>query len=181
MATKKLAIPTEHIARSIYFLRSAKVMLDSDLAALYGISTKRFNEQVKRNLERFPPDFMFQLSKEEYENLRSQLATSSSGYGGRRYSPYAFTKLGVAMLSSVLNSPKAIAVNIEIMRAFVRLREVMATHKDLARKVEALEREVKDDRQENQEKFAAIFEVIQQLIEAPEPKKSEMGFRPEKS
>src|SRR6266498_2471404 len=115
-------------------------MLDRDLAELYEVSTKRLNEQVKRNLARFPADFMFQLSDEEAESLRSQNATSETGRGDRRYLPYAFTEQGVAMLSSVLNSERAIEVNIAIMRAFVQLREILSTHKDLVRKLEELEK-----------------------------------------
>ena len=119
-----------HIARHILSLRDQRVMLDAELAALYGVETKVLVQAIKRNIERFPADFMFQLSAEEFANLRSQFVTSSSGYGGRRYAPYAFTEQGVAMLSSVLNSPRAIAVNIEIMRAFVRLRGLLAAIKD---------------------------------------------------
>src|SRR5579872_2412155 len=126
-------VPVELIERRIYLIRGCKVMLDSDLAALYEVPTKRINEAVRRNLDRFPPDFMFQLSPEEIEPiLRSQIATSSSGHGGRRRPPYAFTEHGVAMLSSVLSSKRAVALNILIIRAFVRLREYLATHQDLA-------------------------------------------------
>jgi hypothetical protein len=117
----------------ILIIRGHKVMLDVDLAEMYGIPTKRLNEQVKRNFKRFPVDFMFQLTQEEAEFLRSQIATSKKGSGGRRYLPLAFTELGVAMLSTVLNSERAILVNIEIMRAFVRLRQVLSKHKDLTR------------------------------------------------
>jgi ORF6N domain len=119
-------------------------MLDSDLAELYQVPTKRLNEAVKRNFDRFPEDFMFQLTDQETDSLRSQFATSNVGRGGRRYPPYAFTELGVAMLSSVLNSERAVQMNILIMRAFVKLRELLATHKDLARKIEKLEATQKD-------------------------------------
>lgn len=133
----RLPVPIEIIERRIYLVRGQKVILDSDLADLYQVRTKRLNEAVKRNSTRFPADFMFQLTKEENDflkaaNLRSQIATSN--YGGRRYRPYVFTELGVAMLSSVLNSERAVQMNIIVMRAFVKLRELMATHKDLARK-----------------------------------------------
>ena len=131
-------IPVELIHHKIYFIRGHKVMLDRDLAELYGVSTKRFNEQVKRNAKRFVGDFMFQLTREEYENLRSQIATSS--WGGRRYLPNVFTDYGVAMLSSVLNSDRAIEVNIQIMRVFTKLREMMITHKDLRRKIDEMEK-----------------------------------------
>ncbi len=139
-------------------------MLDSELAELYQVPTKRLTEQVKRNILRFPVDFMFQLTSEEAENLRSQFATSRSGHGGRRYLPYVFTEQGVAMLSSVLNSERAVQVNIAIMRAFVKLREILATHKDLARKLEEMEK--KYDAQ-----FKVVFDAIRQLMATPEPKK----------
>jgi hypothetical protein len=122
-------IPVELIERKIYTIRGAKVMLDSDLADLYQVPTKVLNQAVRRNLDRFPADFMFQLTEEEVENLRSQIVTSSTGHGGRRYQPYAFTEHGVAMLSSVLASKRAISLNILIIRAFVRLREYLATQK----------------------------------------------------
>ena len=117
-------MPQEAIENKIYIIRGNKVMLDHDLAKLYGVSTKRLNEQVRRNIKRFPGDFMFQLSQEEDDLLRSQFATSNAGRGGRRYFPFAFTEQGVAMLSSVLNSERAIAVNIQIMRAFAKIREI---------------------------------------------------------
>src|SRR5271155_5239325 len=133
-------VPVELIEQKIYLIRGCKVMLDSDLAALYEVPTKRVNEAVRRNLDRFPADFMFQLTLEELENLRSQFATSSSRHGGRRFQPYAFTEHGVAMLSSVLSSTRAVALNILIIRAFVRLREYLMTHHDLARQLEDVER-----------------------------------------
>ena len=133
-------VPAEQIENMIYFIRGQKVMLDKDLARLYGVLTKYLNQQVRRNIERFPEDFMFQLTREEAENLRLHFATSS--YGGRRYLPYAFTEEGVAMLSSILRSPRAVQVNIAIMRAFVRLRQVLATHKELAHKIDLLEKRV---------------------------------------
>jgi ORF6N domain len=144
-------------------------MLDADLAVLYGVSTKRLNEQVRRNRSRFPDDFMFQLTREEVRSLRSQIATSKQGRGGRRYAPLVFTEQGIAMLSTVLNSERAIQVNIEIMRAFVRLREMIATHKDLARKLEALERRY--DAQ-----FKVVFDAIRELMAPPESKKRKIGF-----
>jgi hypothetical protein len=147
-------------------------MLDSDLARLYGVPTRRLNEQVRRNRDRFPADFMFELTAGEAAALRSQIATSNSGRGGRRYLPLAFTEQGVAMLSSVLRSDRAVRVNIEIMRAFVKLRELLATHKDLARKLEALER--KYDAQ-----FKAVFDAIRQLMVPPRAKRRQIGFRGE--
>ena len=153
----KSIVPMEVIERKILLINGHKMMLDSDLAALYGVTTKRLNEQVRRNLKRFPPDFMYQLSQEEFESLRSHFATSSS-HGGRRTAPYVFTEQGIAMLSSVLNSDRAIEVNIQIMRTFVKLREMMSTHKDLARKLSALEK--KYDGQ-----FQIVFEAIKQLMD----------------
>jgi hypothetical protein len=134
------------------------------------VTTKRLNEKVKRNLKRFPPDFMFQLNEEESEILRSQFATSKTQRGGRRYLPFAFTEQGVAMLSSVLNSDRAIEVNIQIMRAFVKLREMIASHKDLARKLDALEKKYDDN-------FKVVFEAIRALMAPPPEKpKKKIGF-----
>lgn len=168
MVTKKSVVPSEQIEKSILLIRGRKVMLDSDLAALYGVGTKQLVRAVKRNLTRFPADFMFQLSKKEFRNLRFQFGTSSQ-WGGRRYPPYAFTEQGVAMLSSVLSSPKAIQVNIEIMRAFVRLRVMLASHTDLARKLTALEK--KYDAQ-----FKVVFDAIRELMAPKKPKRRLIGF-----
>ena len=170
--TEKLSlIPAERIERSILLIRGHKVLLDSDLAVLYGVSTGRLNEQVKRNVKRFPADFMFQLTQEEYTSLRSQNAILKTGRGSyRKYLPYVFTEQGVAMLSSVLNSERAIEVNILIVRAFVRLREMIVSHKDLARKLDTLEK--KYDRQ-----FAMVFEAIRQLMGPPKILKRSIGFR----
>jgi hypothetical protein len=152
-------------------MREQKVMLDADLALLYEVETKVLVRAVKRNLDRFPEDFMFQLSKEEFEILRCQFGTSSL-WGGRRFRPYAFTEQGVAMLSSVLRSKRAVQVNVEIMRAFVRLRQLLATHADLLRKLETLEK--KYDSQ-----FKIVFEAIRQLMAppTPEPNKGRIGFQ----
>ena len=170
-------IPREVIDRKIYFIRGRNVMLDKNLAGLYGVETKNLNLQVRRNIRRFPEDFMFRLTKEE--NLRLQFATSS--YGGRRYMPYAFTEQGVAMLSSVLNSERAIEVNIAIMRAFVRLREILLTHKDLAAKIEALELKYKNHDMkfsEYDKHITAIFEAIKKLMAPPPEKPRHMiGFK----
>ena len=174
-------IPQEVIERKIYLIRGYKVMLDRDLAKLYGIETKNLNLQVKRNIKRFPGDFMLLLTRQEVTILRLQFATSS--YGGRRYLPYAFTEQGVAMLSSVLNSERAIEVNIAIMRAFVRLREILLTHKELAAKIEALELKYKnhDMRLSEYDKhITAIFEAIRQLMAPPpEPPRRKIGFKQE--
>ncbi|HKA52137.1 MAG TPA: ORF6N domain-containing protein [Candidatus Binatia bacterium] len=163
-------ISAEFIERRIYLIRKQKVMLDTDLAELYNVPTKRLNEQVRRNSGRFPEDFVFQLTPEEADSLRSQFATSKMGRGGRRYLPYAFTEQGVAMLSSVLNSERAVQVNIAIMRTFVKLREMLATHKDLAQRLEALEKRY--DRQ-----FKVVFDAIRQLMRPGEPPKQQrIGF-----
>ncbi len=164
-------LPAERIEKSILLIRGQKVMLDSDLAQLYDVETKVLVQAVKRNLQRFPEDFMFQLSKEEFDALRSQTVTSK-GRGGRRYAPFAFTEQGVAMLSSVLKSDRAIDVNVAIMRTFVHLREMLASHKDLARKLTAMEKKY-----DNQ--FKVVFDAIRQLMTPPpEPKKgSKIGFR----
>jgi len=162
-------VPVERIEKRIFLLRGLKVMLSMDLAELYNVKPKALVQAVKRNSDRFPDDFMFQLRKEEFENLKSQFVTSSWG-GRRRANPYAFTEQGIAMLSSVLHSKRAVQVNIEIMRAFVRLREMLATHKDLARKLEALEREYDSQ-------FKVVFDAIRQLMAAPEPKEKKIGFR----
>jgi len=138
-------IPIMHISQSILVARGQSVMLDTDLAELYGVSTKRFNEQVRRNLERFPADFMFQLTGEELSGLRSQIATSNhsrEGRGGRRYLPYVFTEHGAIMAATILNSPRAAEVSVFVVRAFVKLREVLGSHKDLAKKLEELERKL---------------------------------------
>ncbi len=164
-------IPRERIEQSILLIRGHKVMLDGDLAVLYGVETRSLNQAVRRNLQRFPADFMFQLTPIEAERLRSQIVTSKSR-GGRRYLPYAFTENGVAMLSSILNSDRAIRVNIEIMRAFTRLRRMLASHSDLLRRLDEMEK--KYDAQ-----FRAVFEAIRELMTPPpEPPKGPIGFQP---
>jgi phage regulator Rha-like protein len=158
------------ITTKIFEVRGKKVMLDSELAKLYGVATKNLNKAVKRNIERFPGDFMYQLTGQEVANLRFQIGTSS--WGGRRYQLMVFTQEGVAMLSSVLNSQRAIQVNIQIMRAFVRLKELLLTHKDLALKIEALEKQYAN----HDEKIRLIFEAIRQLLEPPVKEKKIIGF-----
>jgi hypothetical protein len=162
-------ISIEKIEQAIYFIRGEKVMLDGDLASLYGVETKILNRAVKRNLQRFPPDFMFQLTEDEAEALRCQIGTSNKGRGGRRYLPYVFTEPGAAMLSSVLSSERAITVNIEIIRAFIKLRQFIASNTDLARRLDALES--KYDKQ-----FKIIFDAIRQLIATPVRGRKEIGF-----
>jgi hypothetical protein len=161
-------IPLERIASKIYVIREEKVMVDSDLAALYGVTTSALNQQVKRNADRFPEDFAFILTTEEFRNLISQIVTSSSiAHGGRRKLPMVFTEQGVAMLSSVLRGERAAQVNVAIMRTFVKLRELLVTHRDLARKVE-----------EHDQKITVLFDTLQELLTLPaEPKKKSIGFQ----
>jgi hypothetical protein len=167
-STATLPIPA--IAQKIYFLRKTRVMLDSDLAALYGVTTKNLNKAVKRNANRFPSDFMFQLKPKEAEILRFQFATSSRApHGGRRYFPYAFTEHGVAMLSSVLHSDRAVQVNIAIMRAFLHFRAMLATHQELHRKINEMEKRY-DSR------FQAVFATLRQMLDTPIPAKKQIGF-----
>ncbi|MBI3601744.1 MAG: ORF6N domain-containing protein [Candidatus Omnitrophica bacterium] len=161
ISRSKSLVPVEIIQNKIFLIRGYKVMLDEDLANLYGVSTHRLNEQVKRNTSRFPEDFMFQLTIQEHKVLISQIAISKKGRGGRRYLPYVFTEQGVAMLSSVLNSERAVQVNIQIMRVFVRLKELMLSHKDLARKIEDLERKYT----EHDKQFVFVFEAIRRLLQ----------------
>ena len=171
--SQDIALPVERIEQCILLIRGQKVMLDADLAGLYEVETRVLVQAVKRNLERFPDDFMFQLSGEEFADLKSQ-SVISSAWGGRRTRPYAFTEQGVAMLSSVLRSPRAVSVNIEIMRAFVRLRQMLATHADLARRLDELES--KYDVQ-----FRIVFDAIRELMEPDDPpRKRRIGFQTEK-
>ena len=165
----------EVIATRILEIRGKKVMLDKDLARLYGVETRRLNEQVRRNRERFPNDFMYQLTRQEVINLMSHFATSS--WGGTKKLPYVFTEQGVAMLSSVLNSERAIQVNILIMRAFTKLKEILLTHKDLAVRIESLEKKYA----EHDQTLKSIFEAIKQLLEPPPVEEKKIsGFRVEK-
>ena len=165
---KKSIVPSSRIENKIYFIRSHNVMMDSDLADLYGVETKVLVQTVKRNKDRFPDDFMFRLTRQELTNLRSQIVISRR-WGGRRYPPYAFTEQGVAMLSSVLNSKKAIQVNIEIMRTFVKLRILLSTNEELSRKLEQLEK--KYDSQ-----FKIVFDAIRELMMPPAKKIRKIGF-----
>ncbi len=164
-------IPQQIIENKILFIREKKVMLDKDLAVLYGVETFNLNKAVKRNIDRFPEDFMFQLTKEEFKNLIFQFGTSS--WGGTRKLPFAFTENGVAMLSSVLNSKRAIQVNVQIMRTFTKIREMLATHKELKQKIEEMEK--KYDYQ-----FKVVFDAIKQLIEQPQKPRKNIGFKRER-
>ena len=171
---KQSIVPVERIQQSIYYLRGEKVMLSTDLAVLYGVEAKRLNEAVKRNVERFPSDFMFQLSPQEFENLKSQIATSSWG-GMRRARPYAFTEQGVAMLSSVLQSKQAVEVNIAIMRTFVHLRKIMADNSLLRSRIEMLEK--KDSHRDTQ--IQRIFDVLSEMIAEEEKPQKQIGYQAE--
>jgi hypothetical protein len=178
MAKSKTAVPAEDITRSILILRGHKVLLDEDLAALYGVVTGALIQAVKRNIARFPTDFMFQLTAAEWTALRSQTVISKPGRGGRRFAPYAFTEQGVAMLSSVLGSERAIAVNIEIMRAFVQLRGLLASNKELARRFEQLEARLDRKLADHDDAIAAILSAIRELMNqnSPAPKRRSIGF-----
>ena len=177
-------IPVERIERAILFLRGHKVMLDSDLAALYGVETRVLVQAVKRNPERFPKDFMFQLNNQDVAALKSQSVISNPpGRGGRRSAPYAFTEHGALMVATVLNSPRAVEMSLYVVRAFVRMREVLATHKELAKKLEALEKKtealaLKHDAlaTTTRAQFKEVIEALRALMTPPEPKKRPIGF-----
>lgn len=164
-------IPAERIINKIYFVRSKKVMFDFDLAELYEVDTKYLKRQVRRNIKRFPDDFMFQLNKQELKNWRRHFVTSNSSFKmGLRYAPYVFTEQGVAMLSSILKSGKAVQVNIQIIRTFVKLREILLTNKELKQKVEQIEKKYDKN-------FAIVFEVIKKLIDKKVKPVAEIGFK----
>ena len=162
-------VPVERVERAILLVRGEKVILDVDLAALYGVTTTRLNEQVKRNQERFPADFAFRLTKDEFTNLISQFATSSSQHGGRRRLPLVFTEHGAIMAANVLNSKRAVQASVEVVRAFIRLRQILASNAELARKLSDLER--KYDAQ-----FKVVFDAIRKLMSPPEPQRKQIGF-----
>ncbi|MCK4753356.1 MAG: ORF6N domain-containing protein [Planctomycetes bacterium] len=170
MAKSSAIIPIERIQNYILLIRNQKVMIDKDLAALYGVETGALVRAVKRNIDRFPADFMFQLNKAEYETfLKCQIGISKDRRGGRRYLPYAFTEQGIAMLSSVLRSKRAVEVNIAIMRTFVKLREILASNQLLKRKIESMERKY-------DEKFKTVFQVLEKMLAEPEKPKQPFGF-----
>jgi phage regulator Rha-like protein len=166
----KALLTDERIISKIYLIRQQKVMLDSDLAEMYGVEARVLNQAVKRNIERFPSDFMFRLTQKEFANLKSQIVTSS--WGGKRKLPYVFTEQGVSMLSGVLNSAVAIQVHIRIIRIFSKMKEMMLSHKDILLKMEKMEKDVK----ENKEDIAMIFEALKQLLNSPQPKRRLIGF-----
>ncbi len=171
-AHRRLSVPVEVIARRIYLIRDQKVILDFDLAELYEVSTKALNQAVKRNLKRFPEDFMFQLSEEEADATlnRSQIVTGSQKHRNPRLRPHAFTEQGIAMLSSVLRSQRAVEVNIAIMRTFVQLRKLLLSNEELNRKINALERKY-------DENFSAVFNALRELLSAPERPRRRIGFK----
>lgn len=174
-----LPVTSEFIERRIFLVRGQKVLLDSDLAELYQVSTKNLNKAVDRNKERFPADFMFRLNRDEHESLRFQIGTSKIGRGGRRYAPHAFTELGVAMLSSVLKSDRAIQMNIYIIRAFVKLRELLFTHKEFARKLEVIEREQKEQGKDITSLVIVLNKMkkdVDKLLVEKEKLRSAIGF-----
>lgn len=168
-------VSSNAIERKIYLIRGERVMIDGHLAELYHVPTKVLIQAVKRNIKRFPPEFMFQLTKEEFESLRSQIVTSKAGRGGRRYLPYAFTEHGVAMLSSILSSDRAIEINILIIKTFIKLREILSTHKELAQKLAIHEMKI----EKHDEQIENIFEAIRLLLQPPEKPKRQIGFRVE--
>jgi hypothetical protein len=172
MGTVENLLNEQLIISKIYFIRDKKVMLDKDLAELYQVETKVFNQSVKRNMSRFPTDFMFQLTEAEFENLRSQFVTSS--WGGARYLPYAFTEQGVAMLSSVLKSEVAIQVNIQIIRLFTRMRELLSTSQDILFKLADIEKRVNL----SEENIQAIFNCLKELLTPPTVERNKIGFKP---
>ncbi len=173
--TKLMQVDHEHLEQKIYQVRGQKVMLDSDLAELYGVENRRLNEQVTRNIERFPEDFMFQLTIDEAKSVMSQIATLPTG-GHFRHPPRVFTEHGILMLSSVLRSPQAVQVNIEIMRAFVRLRKVSLSYADIAAKIEEIESRLSG----HDDQFKIFHEIILPLLESPMPSKRKIGFKPGK-
>ncbi|MDD5134405.1 MAG: ORF6N domain-containing protein [Phycisphaerae bacterium] len=174
---RNAVIPIERVETKILLVRGQKVILDSDLADLYGVSTSRLNEQVKRNIARFPSDFMFQLTKRELTDLMSQIAISSSGWGGRRKLPYAFTEHGAIMAASVLNSQQAVETSVFVVRAFVKLRRLLAPYKELAKKLRELEEKTKS----HDKHIVALVEAIRLLMPAPEQKPKEpFGFHSKK-
>ena len=179
---KTALVAIEAIASRIFVLRGQRVMLDADLAALYGVTTKRLNEQVRRNLERFPSDFTFQLTNQEVAILRSQFATSSSGarrlaWGGRRYTPHAFTEHGAIMAAMVLDSPRATEVSVYVVRAFVELRDTLVAHKELAKRLDELESRLERKLTTHDQAIAGILDAIRQLMTPPElTKKRRIGF-----
>ena len=172
-ATKAMIIPDELLMNKIYLIRGQKVMLDSDLAELYGTETKVLKQAVKRNRNRFPDDFIFELTQEEFESLRSQIVTSNKGRGGARYLPLAFTEQGVSMLSGVLNSETAVRVHIQIIRVFAKMRQLLLTHKDILLQLQKIEKNLTG----HDEDIQLIFQYLKQLLNPTQPPRNKIGFR----
>jgi phage regulator Rha-like protein len=174
---QNMPVPIRHIAQSIVLLRGQKVIVDADLAALYGVPTKRFNEQVRRNLERFPADFMFQVTQTEWDALRSQFATLKAGRGQhRKYLPYAFTEHGAIMAATILNSPRAIEVSVYVVRAFVGLREMLSGHKELALRLNELEQRIEHKLESHDQAITGVLHALRELMKPPEKPKRPIGF-----
>ncbi len=169
-------VPLERIEGMIYFLRNKKVMLDEDLAKLYGVKTKRLNEQLRRNKDRFPEDFVFQLTDEEWNTLKSQFATSSSDWGGRRKLPMAFTEHGVAMAANLLKSKRAIKVSVEIVRAFIRMRQVLASHKEISKGLAELKSFLLKHSNQTNREFKRVWDVIEKLAKPMDKERKKIGF-----
>lgn len=175
--TRSALVPVEHITRSILVLRGQRVLLDAELAALYGVTTKRLNEQVKRNSERFPEDFLFRLTRSEIEALnRSQIATGSQKHRDPRFPPHAFTEHGAIMAATILNSPRAVEMSLYVVRAFVKLRGILASTEELARKLDQLEARIEKKLVTHDEAIAAMLSAIRQLMQPPAPKRRGIGF-----
>ena len=172
-ATKAMMIPDELVINKIYLIRGQKVMLDSDLAELYGTETKVLKQAVKRNIDRFPDDFIFELTQKEFESLRSQIVTSKKGRGGARYLPLAFTEQGVSMLSGVLNSETAVRVHIQIIRVFAKMRQLLLTHKDILLQLQKIEKNLTG----HDEDIQLIFQYLKQLLNPPQPPRRKIGFK----
>jgi aromatic ring-opening dioxygenase LigB subunit len=171
-------VTPESVERAIIVLRGRRVILDSELAALYGVTVSVFNQAVKRNMERFPADFAFQLTREEYESLRSQIVILKAGRGAhRKYLPYVFTEHGAVMAASVLNSPKAVDMSVEVVRAFVRLRQILAANRQLAARVDDLERKMNQSNAAHSKNIGTLFDAVRNLMTAPEKPKRQIGFQ----
>jgi hypothetical protein len=169
-------VPTEDITRAILVVRGHKVLLDAELAALYGVSTARLNQQVRRNRRRFPADFLFELTRSEYHALMLQIASSKPGRGGRRKLPLAFTEHGAIMAATILNSPRAVEMSVYVVRAFVQLRELLSSNKELARRFAQLEARLDKKLAEHDDAIAAILSAIRELMNPPVPKRRPIGF-----
>ena len=171
-------VAPESVERAIIVLRGRRVILDSDLATLYGVTVSVFNQAVKRNMERFPADFAFQLTREEYESLRSQMVILKAGRGAhRKYLPYVFTEHGAVMAASVLNSPKAVEMSVEVVRAFMRFRQILAANRQLAARVDDLERKMNQSNAAHSKNIGTLFDAVRSLMTAPEKPKRQIGFQ----